>query len=95
MTQAKAWFSCLGAKNTWKRDVLTVDVKKMTITGKPKVLARVSRNGRRFVGSSVILKELAFWARVDAKRPIQWRIQGSGSPLSDVTLVETRVALCH
>ena len=79
MTQAKDWFRCLRKKNTLKPNVLTEEGKKKKKNiSKPKVLARVSRNGRWFVRSSVIFNELAFWARVDAKRPIQWRIQGEG-----------------
>ena len=77
MTQAKDWFGCLRKKNTLKPNVLTEEgKKKKKKTSKPKVLARVSRNGRWFVRSSVIFKELAFWARVDAKRPIQGGSRG-------------------
>ena len=52
MTQAKDWLSRLGQKNTFK----------------PKVLARVSRNGKWFVGSSVavshFLRPLCLYNRI-------------------------------
>ena len=47
MTQAKDWFRCLRKKNTLKPNVLTEEGKKKKKNiSKPKVLARVSRNGR-------------------------------------------------